>query len=167
VPQTEALLHKGHKILRFKKAVSPRLTTAAARVRSQAKSCGICGVQSGTEAGFLEVLQFPLPILIPSNAPYSSIIRGWYNGPIRGRRTKRTQSHPIPWNFKKTYHLTNSASRLRAFAQPQAIFQVQFVERHLIGWTRNRCERADILSRFLTATTYYPMSESPNKTCPV
>jgi hypothetical protein len=32
-------------------AVSLRLPTAAARVRSQVKSCGVCGVQSGTGAG--------------------------------------------------------------------------------------------------------------------
>jgi hypothetical protein len=44
--------------------VSRWLPTAAARVRVRA-ACGICGGQSGTEAGFLRVLRFPLPI-IPS-----------------------------------------------------------------------------------------------------
>jgi hypothetical protein len=49
----------------------------------QVRSCGICGGQSGTGAGFLAVLRFPLPILIPPSAPHSSsIIRGWYNRPI-------------------------------------------------------------------------------------
>jgi hypothetical protein len=47
-------------------AVSRRLPTAAARVRAQVRSCGIFGEQSGTAAGFLRVLRFPLPILIPS-----------------------------------------------------------------------------------------------------
>jgi hypothetical protein len=42
-------------------AVSRWLPTAAARVRSQV---------SGTRAGFLRVLRFPLPILIPPTAPY-------------------------------------------------------------------------------------------------
>jgi hypothetical protein len=50
-------------------AVSRWLPTAAARVRSQVRSCGIWGGQSGTGAGFLRVLQFPLPILIPPTAP--------------------------------------------------------------------------------------------------
>jgi hypothetical protein len=50
-------------------AVSRWLPIAEARVRSQVRSCGICGRQSGTEAGFLRVLRFPLPILIPLTAP--------------------------------------------------------------------------------------------------
>jgi hypothetical protein len=49
--------------------VSRWFRTAAARVRSQVRSCGICGGQSGIEAGFLRVLQCPLPILIPPTAP--------------------------------------------------------------------------------------------------
>jgi hypothetical protein len=64
----------------------------------QIMSCGICGGQSGTGASFLRVLLFPLSILIPLNAPYSFIIRGWYNRQISGRRTKWTQFHPIPQN---------------------------------------------------------------------
>jgi hypothetical protein len=46
-------------------AVSRWLPTAAAWVRSQVRSCGICGGQSG----FLQVLLFPPPILIPPTAP--------------------------------------------------------------------------------------------------
>jgi hypothetical protein len=75
-------------------AVSRRLPTAAARVRAQVWSC--CG-QSGTGAGFLRVLRFPLPVLIPPTPPHSSsIIWDWYNRPNSGRRTKWTQSHPTP-----------------------------------------------------------------------
>jgi hypothetical protein len=59
--------------LRFGRAIAQAasrwLPTAAARVRSQVRSCGISGGQSGTEAGFLRVLRFPLPILILPTAP--------------------------------------------------------------------------------------------------
>jgi hypothetical protein len=47
-------------------AVSRWLPTAAARVRVRA-ACGVCGGQSGNGAGFIRVLHFPLPIIIPPN----------------------------------------------------------------------------------------------------
>jgi hypothetical protein len=50
-------------------AVIRWLPTAAARARVRA-ACGVCGVQSGTGAGFLLVLRLPLPI-IPSISPSS------------------------------------------------------------------------------------------------
>jgi hypothetical protein len=46
-------------------AVSCRLHTAAAWVRTQVKSCEMCDGQSGTGAGFLQVLRFPLTNFIP------------------------------------------------------------------------------------------------------
>jgi hypothetical protein len=45
-------------------AVSRWLPTAAARVNSQVRSCGICGGGSDAGADFLRVFCFPLPILI-------------------------------------------------------------------------------------------------------
>jgi hypothetical protein len=69
-------------------AVSHILPTEAARVRSQVNSREIYGGQNSTGAGFLRVLRFPLTILIPPIAPYSSIIWGWYNSSISGPRTK-------------------------------------------------------------------------------
>jgi hypothetical protein len=58
----------GHAIAQ---AVSRWLLTAAARVRGQVWSNGICGGQSGAGADFLRVLRFPLPIFIPPNSPSS------------------------------------------------------------------------------------------------
>jgi hypothetical protein len=55
-------------------AVSRRLPRAAARVRAQVRSCGICAGHSSTGVGFLRVLPFPLQILIPPTAPHSSSI---------------------------------------------------------------------------------------------
>jgi hypothetical protein len=51
-------------------AVSRRLPTAEARVRSRISLCGICSGQSGIGAGFLRMLGFPRPVL---HAPLSYI----------------------------------------------------------------------------------------------
>jgi hypothetical protein len=56
-------------------AVSHRLPTAAARVRAQVGSCGICGGNSGTGPRFLPLLRFPLPIFIAPNVPHPSTIQ--------------------------------------------------------------------------------------------
>jgi hypothetical protein len=87
----------------------------AVRVQAQVISRGICGEQSGAEAGFLRVLRFPLPIFIPSIAPHSpsSIIRGWYNRPNSNWHTKWTQSHPTQRNRKKHTGVTTWCSAVR------------------------------------------------------
>jgi hypothetical protein len=87
-------------------AVSRWLPTAAALLRAQVRSWGICGGQSGLGAGFLRELRFPPPILIPPSVPHSSssIIRGWYKRPISGRHTKWIQSHPTT----RTNYVTGS-----------------------------------------------------------
>jgi hypothetical protein len=89
-------VHKVQRPRTIAQEVSSRLPTEAAPVRAHVKSCGICSEQSDNAKGFLRVLWFPLPILIPPNAPYSSIIRGWYNKLISGQLTTCTQSHPTP-----------------------------------------------------------------------
>jgi hypothetical protein len=62
--------------------VSLQLTNAAARVRTQVRTCGIYGGQSGT-GGFLRVDWFPPKILIPPTATHSSSITlGWYCGQV-------------------------------------------------------------------------------------
>jgi hypothetical protein len=90
----------GHTIAQ---AVSRWLPTAAARVRARVWSSGICGVQCGAEAGFLQVLRFPLPI---HSTKFSilTITRGRYNGPrINDRRAEWTQFglHPPLCKIKK------------------------------------------------------------------
>jgi hypothetical protein len=52
-------------------AVNHGLPTAVAQVRFQVWTCGICSGRSGPRAGFLRVLRFTLPLIIPPNAPYS------------------------------------------------------------------------------------------------
>jgi hypothetical protein len=52
-------------------AVSLWLPTAAARVPARVWSCGIYGGQSGAGTGFLRVLRFSLPILIPPTTSHS------------------------------------------------------------------------------------------------
>jgi hypothetical protein len=47
-------------------AFSRRLTTAVSEVRDRAKSCGVCGEQSGTGTVIFRVLQF-LPSIIHSS----------------------------------------------------------------------------------------------------
>jgi hypothetical protein len=65
-------------------AVSSHIPTAVARVRAQARLCGICGAQIGTGVGFLLVLS-----VSPANShstdcsTLTMIYRpGWYNRPV-------------------------------------------------------------------------------------
>jgi hypothetical protein len=89
-------------------AVSRWLPTAAARVRSRLFSSEICGGQSGAGAGFLRVLQFPLPIFIPPNSRSSQSPGAGYNKPVGGRRAEWTQfdSTPPTKKIKKKYRMS-------------------------------------------------------------
>jgi hypothetical protein len=83
--------HQDHAIAQV---VNHRLPTAAAWVRSQVRSCRIW---TKWHWG-----RFPPSTSVSpanpdyTNAPYSSIIQGWYNRPISVQRTKRIQPHPHP-----------------------------------------------------------------------
>jgi hypothetical protein len=71
--------------------------------QSLASHRGDPGSSPGQVMWDYRLLRFPLPILIPLNAPHSSI-RGWYNRPNSGRRTKWTQSHPTSRELKRKTH---------------------------------------------------------------
>jgi hypothetical protein len=82
--------------------VSSRFPITTAWVRAQVRSCEIYGRQRGTGVGFLPVLLFPLPILIPPNSPSSqSPVAGTMAR--NGRRAEWTQSglHPPLCELKK------------------------------------------------------------------
>jgi hypothetical protein len=93
-------------------AVSCRLLIAAAQVRSQVRSCGICGGQRGTRARFFRVLRFPLPIFILPTATHSSstIIRGGTMGQIVADMpsglspTQRNNNKKQHWNCQEIAH---------------------------------------------------------------
>jgi hypothetical protein len=73
-------------------AVSRWLPTAAARVRVRA-ACEVCGGQSGTGAGFLRVLRFPLPIIFHQFLHHHN--HPGHNRPISGRSAEWTLGfHP-------------------------------------------------------------------------
>jgi hypothetical protein len=87
-------------------AVSLQLPAMAARVEAQVSSCGICGGQISTGAGFSMYFGFPCQSFhrlhhIPSSSLSSSISLGWYSRPNSGRSTKWSQSHSTPRNYKK------------------------------------------------------------------
>jgi hypothetical protein len=50
--------------------IGHQLVTMVAWVQSQVRSCGICGGQSGTGMGLLQMIYFPLPVLTHPAAPH-------------------------------------------------------------------------------------------------
>jgi hypothetical protein len=56
--------------------ISRLFPTAAALVRTLVRLYGICGGQSGIEAGVLRVRRFSLSVIIPLTAPHSSLSAG-------------------------------------------------------------------------------------------
>jgi hypothetical protein len=91
------------------KKFSRQLLTAAVRIRSQVRYCGIYDEQYCNVVSCLRILLFPLPIIIQAIALHSSIILRC--DPL----TKWTRSHPTPAHefkdmniliFKVYYSLT-------------------------------------------------------------
>jgi hypothetical protein len=70
----EIILMNSFISLLYKRAACRRVLITAAQIPFQVKPRGICGGQSDIGAGFLQVLRFPLPVLIAPTAPYSLII---------------------------------------------------------------------------------------------
>jgi hypothetical protein len=131
-------------------AVSRWFPTAEARVQSRVWSSGICGGQSGAGAGFLRVLRFPLPF-IPQTVPHSSIIRGWYNRPISGRRTKYTQSHPTPRNYQNLERLSiqgNCFPLNSTFPFPIAFIKNNIRSHGFPLWTDGATRTANVSVKF-------------------
>jgi hypothetical protein len=90
-------------------AVSRWLPTAAARVRVR-PACEVCGGQSSTGAGFLRVLRFPLPIIIPpisrsSQSPGAGTIGHWWPQ----CRADPIGLHPLCFNLLITNNVTETA----------------------------------------------------------
>jgi hypothetical protein len=84
-------------------AVIPWVPTAASQVRARGRSCGICGGQSGTAAGFLRVLRIPLPIFTPpivQQSP-SSIIWDRYRRPVEAAEPSGLSLNPVRIIIKK------------------------------------------------------------------
>jgi hypothetical protein len=77
-------------------AVSRRLLTAEARVRTQVRPCGICDGQSGTGAGFSPQVLLFSSVEITAVAQVSYIIWGWIIGPLVA--AVQRQSHLIDMN---------------------------------------------------------------------
>jgi hypothetical protein len=72
------------------------LPTASAWIRSQVRLCGLCCGRNGTGAGFLWVLRFPLPVIIPENAGR--------RGSLVAQCTKQVGSvspHPMNYNLEE------------------------------------------------------------------
>jgi hypothetical protein len=88
-----------------------RLRTVAARVRDQVNSWVICVRQSGPGAGYLRVLKFPLPILIPQSAPQScTMVWGWWNRPVS---QSVSQWHSTKWILSINTLVWSFSSALR------------------------------------------------------
>jgi hypothetical protein len=110
-------------------AVSRRLPTEAALVWAQVRSCGTYGGQSGTGAGFLRILRFPLPILIPPTAPHYHLSSGagTIGQLVADVPSGLSLTPPKDTNKKKTKFLFAPTESLIILYNAQALFILQYV----------------------------------------
>jgi hypothetical protein len=138
-------------------AVSSRLPTAAARVRSQVRSCECCGGQSGTMAVFLQVLPFLLPILIPPTAPYSliflsSTLCSLDTDSVFKQQTSKKRL--TPWNriFIEKLRLASLSSLY--FMKPEGIHMIPPLYHILSNMDPNHTLTSNFLKSILTLFAY-------------
>jgi hypothetical protein len=92
-------LFKGRVVVQ---AVSRRIPIAMARVRARLRSCGLCGRQSSTGAGFLRVHRFPLPLIPPTAQHHHPSFGAGTVGQLWPRYQVDSVSHPPKDLFKET-----------------------------------------------------------------
>jgi hypothetical protein len=77
-------------------AVSRRLLAAETGIHAQVSPCGICGGQKWHwDRFFSESFGFPLSVSLHRYSVFTRIMWGMGNGPISGRSSTGTKSHPV------------------------------------------------------------------------
>jgi hypothetical protein len=89
-------------------------------VRARVNLRGICGGQSGTVAGFLRVLRFPVALIVSSNSfTIFNIYLPWhYNRPINSRSNKELGSTLLPELHMKTVPNNVGTSHVKMKTDP-------------------------------------------------
>jgi hypothetical protein len=98
-------------------AVSRRLTTATARVRTQVWACGICSGQSGSGVGFLRVLYFGSPCQSLHRLLYTHHYPSPSGAGTIGRSTEWSVSRLTALNTLCSYQLSVQLFTVRLFTK--------------------------------------------------
>jgi hypothetical protein len=124
----------------------------AARVQSQVRSCGICGGDCDNREGLLRVLSFPLSILIPPTAPYSSIIRGCCNRIIVASLSNVLSLAPPPRSKKK-----KSVTMLPTLTEVNTCYYGFIMAQTRSQWPRGLRHEPSSLARTLGSCVRIPL----------
>jgi hypothetical protein len=126
--------------LRTKMPFRSRFPTAATQVRSWISSCGICGGQSRTAAGFLPVHRFPLTVIRSNNCStvFAIYHQGLVQKAINGSSNSRLRSIQAPQANKKNktrfkLQVLRSILRKRIILWALQIIFLLFV--YSLGWS--------------------------------